>query len=67
MHKFALALVAVLGVPFTLATGAVAQTAVPNLPIAIMCYAQQDQSWRVGYLHRIQANGDALYIAANES
>jgi hypothetical protein len=62
MHRFLPALVAVLGVPLTLATGVVAQTAPPNLPIAVMCYAQQDQSWRVGYLHRIVANGDALYL-----
>jgi hypothetical protein len=58
MHKFSLVLVAILGMPFTLASGAVAQTAPPNFPIAVMCYAKSDQSWRVGYLYRIQANGD---------
>jgi hypothetical protein len=46
----------------TLATGAVAQTVPPDLPAAIMCYAQPDQSWRIGYLYRINKNGDATYI-----
>jgi hypothetical protein len=64
MHKFSLVLVAVLGMPLTLSE-AVAQTAPPNFPLAIMCYAKSDQSWRVGYLYRIQANGDAVYMAAN--
>jgi hypothetical protein len=44
-----------------LATGAVAQTAPPNLPAAIICYAQADQSWRVGYLFRVYKNGNAIY------
>jgi hypothetical protein len=65
MHKLLLALIAVLEVSLTLATKAVAQTAPTDFPIAIMCYAQHDQSWRVGYLHRVQANGDALYMAAD--
>ena len=47
----------------TVATGAFAQTSPPNLPAAIVCYAQADQSWRVGYLFRINKNGDATYIA----
>jgi hypothetical protein len=46
-----------------LATGAVAQTVPPDLPAAIVCYAQADQSWRVGYLSRVNKNGDAIYIA----
>jgi hypothetical protein len=45
----------------TLATGAVAQTVPPNLAAAIICYAQADQSWRVGYLFRVNKNGDAIY------
>src|SRR4029079_1761156 len=44
------------------ATGAVAQTVPSNLPAAIICYAQADQSWRVGYLFRVNKNGDAIYI-----
>jgi len=59
MLKFPLGL----GVLLALATGAVAQAIPPNLPAAIMCYAQADQSWRIGYLFRVNKNGDALYIA----
>jgi hypothetical protein len=44
-----------------LATAAVAQTTPPNLPAAIICYAQADQSWRIGYLFRVNKNGDAMY------
>ena len=46
----------------TLATGAAAQAVPPNLPAAIMCYAQADQSWRLGYLLRVNKDGDATYI-----
>lgn len=45
--------------------GAVAQSALPDRPLAIICYAQGDGSWRVGYLQRIESNGDALYISAD--
>jgi hypothetical protein len=68
MLKFPLALVAVSGVILTLATATAAQTLQtfpPNLPMAVACYVQQDQSWRVGYLHRVLANGDAIYITAD--
>jgi hypothetical protein len=61
MRKGRLALAAVPGVLLTFATG-VAQTVPPNLPAAIICYAQADQSWRVGYLFRINKNGDATYM-----
>jgi hypothetical protein len=50
-----------LGVLLALATGAVAQAVPPNLPAAIMCYAPADQSWRVGYLSRVNKNGEAIY------
>ena len=30
-----------------------------------MCYAEPDQSWRVGYLYKVNKNGDAMYVAAN--
>jgi hypothetical protein len=53
---------AVTSMLITLSMGAVAQAVPPNLPAAIMCYAQADQSWRVGYLHRVNKNGDATYI-----
>jgi hypothetical protein len=62
MFKWQLALVAILGVLGTFVTRAVAQTAPPNVPAAIICYARADQSWRVGYLQRINKNGDATYM-----
>jgi hypothetical protein len=66
MLKFPSALVAVSGMLLTLATQTAAQTvAPPNLPAAIMCYAEPDQSWRVGYLYKVNKNGDAEYISAN--
>jgi hypothetical protein len=61
--KLPMAVTAVTSMLVTLATGAVAQTVPPNLPAAIMCYAEADQSWRVGYLYRVHKNGDAIYIA----
>jgi len=60
--KLPLAITAVTSMLVTLATGAVAQAVPPSLPAAIMCYAQQDQSWRVGYLHRVDKQGDAIYL-----
>ena len=63
--KFPLALVTILGLLLTLATATVAQTVPPNLPAAIMCYAEPDQSWRVGYLYKVNKNGDAEYVSAN--
>jgi hypothetical protein len=48
-----------------IATGTIAQTAPPNVPIAVICYVEQNQSWRVGYLNRINQNGDAEYLTAN--
>jgi len=65
MLKFPLALTTASGVLLTLATHAVAQTVPPNLPAAIMCYAESDQSWRVGYLDKVNKNGDAEYVSAN--
>jgi hypothetical protein len=61
MLKLALAF----GVLVALATGTVAQTFPSNLPMAITCYGPQDQSWRVGYLYRVNAKGDAIYLAVD--
>ena len=61
MLRFPLALGALLA----LATGAVAQTPPSNLPIAVMCYHEKDQSWRVAYLHRVDAKGDAIYLSVD--
>ena len=65
MLKFPLALVALLGFLLTLTTETVAQTAPPEFPIAIICSAQQSQGWRIGYLYRIDENGDALYLSVD--
>jgi len=65
MPQLPMAVVAITSVLVTLTTGAFAQTVPPKLPAAIICYAQSDQSWRVGYLHRVNKNGDAMYISAD--
>jgi len=62
MLKLPLVVTAVTSTLVALAAGAVAQTVPPNLPAAIICYAQADQSWRVGYLFRVEQNGDAIYM-----
>lgn len=49
----------------TLATGAAAEPVFRDLPATILCYAQADQSWRVGYLSRVDKSGDALYVTAD--
>lgn len=64
MPKSVLMVTAVTAHLVTLTTGAVAQT-VPNLPAAIICYSQADQSWRVGYLSKVNKSGDALYVTAD--
>jgi hypothetical protein len=64
MPKFPLGLVAISGVLLCIATGTIAQTpAPPNVPVAIICYFEQNQSWHIGYLSRINQNGDAEYSA----
>ena len=63
MPKLPLAITALSSILATLATGTVAQTVPPIPPAAIICYAQSDQSWRVGYLHMITKNGDAMYTS----
>jgi hypothetical protein len=65
MPKLPLAATVVASMLVTLATGAVAQTVPPNLPAALICYAKADQSWRVGYLHRVNKNGEAIYLSAD--
>ena len=34
------------------------------LPLAISCWSEKTQTWRVGYLHTVKANGVATYLAA---
>jgi hypothetical protein len=63
MTRFPLVVTTVTATWITLATAAVAQTPPSNLPAAIFCYAQADQSWRIGYLYRVEKDGVATYIA----
>ena len=65
MPKLLVPVTALTSVLVTLATAALAQTVPPNLPAAIICYAQADQSWRVGYLYQVNKDGDARYMAPN--
>jgi hypothetical protein len=50
-----------------LATSVEAQQVPPDLPAAIICYAEADQSWRIGYLYRVSGDGTAVYMAPNGS
>jgi hypothetical protein len=62
MPRLTLVLTAVSSMLVTLAAAALAQAVPPNLPAAVICYAQTDQSWRVGYLLKVNKSGDATYI-----
>lgn len=44
---------------------AIAKAVPPGLPTAPTCYAEPDQSWRAGYLYRVNKDGDAVYISPN--
>ena len=46
MPKLPLAATAVASVLVTLATGSVAQTVPPDLPLAVICFNEQTQTWR---------------------
>jgi hypothetical protein len=50
MPKLPLAATAVASILVTLATGSIAQTLPPNLPLAIICFNEKTQTWRIGYL-----------------
>ena len=64
VRKLPLPVTAIISMVVTFATATVAQT-VPNVPIAVFCYAQQDKEWRVAYLSKVNENGDAVYVSAN--
>ena len=63
MRRILLAMIPAAGVILAFAAEAAAQTNPPDFPIGIICYIQQDQSWRVVYLNRVKANGDAIYLS----
>ena len=47
------------------ATGAVAQPAAPVFPLAVSCWSEKTQTWRIGFLHTVTADGVATYLAAS--
>ena len=55
---------AVASVLVTLATGSVAQTFPPDFPLAVICFSEQTQTWRIGYLQEVSKDGSAVYVAA---
>ena len=63
MPKLPLAATAVASILVTLATGSVAQTLSPNLPLAIICFNDKTQTWRIGYLDAVSPDGSATYVA----
>jgi hypothetical protein len=65
MFKLSLAVGAVTSVLVTLATGAVAQKAPPELPLAIFCWSEQTRTWVVGNLSTIKEDGSATYVGSN--
>ena len=63
MLKLSLAVTAVTSVLVTLATGpAVAQKSPPEVPLAIICWNERANTWRVGYLSTIKKDGTATYV-----
>jgi hypothetical protein len=64
MPKLPLAATAVASVLVTLATGSVAQTFPPDFPLAVICFSEQTQTWRIGYLQDVSKDGSAVYVAA---
>ena len=65
MPKLPLAATAVASIFVTLATGSVAQTLTPNLPLAIICFNEKTQTWRIGYLDVVAPDGSATYVAGD--
>lgn len=39
-----------------------AAQAVPDLPLALICWSDSGQDWRIGYLSRINKDGTATYM-----
>jgi hypothetical protein len=64
MLKLSLAVTVVTPVLVALATGAVAQKAPPELPLAMFCWSEQSKTWVVGNLSTIKEDGTATYVGA---
>jgi hypothetical protein len=45
----------------------VAQKVPPDLPLAVICFNEQTQTWAVGYLNLVNKDGSATYIAGDLS
>ena len=42
----------------------VPQTFPPDFPLAVICFSEQTQTWRIGYLQEVSKDGSAVYVAA---
>jgi hypothetical protein len=45
--------------------GIVAQKLPPDLPLAVICFNEQTQTWAVGYLNLINKDGSATYVSGD--
>ena len=36
----------------------------PDFPLAVICFSEQTQTWRIGYLQEVSKDGSAVYVAA---
>jgi hypothetical protein len=64
MIKLSLAGTAITSVLVALATGAVAQSVPPELPLAIFCWNVQTKTWVVANLSTIKVDGTATYVGS---
>ena len=65
MLKLSLVVTAVTSVLVTLTTGAVAQKAPPEMPLAVICWNERTKTWVVGNLSNIKEDGTATYMATD--
>ena len=63
MPNFPLAATVVASVLLTLATGSSVAKTVPDFPLAVICFSEQTQTWRIGYLQEVSKDGSAVYVA----
>jgi hypothetical protein len=65
MRKLPLAVIAVVSVLVIPATGAVAQKALPEVPLAIVCWNEQAKTFVVGNLSTIKEDGTGTYVGSS--
>ena len=46
-------------------SGNVAHKVPPDLPLAVICFNEQTETWAVGYLNLINKDGSATYVAGD--